>query len=92
MVRVAPERLRGRIWYFRVVSADYVERLRFQEGSPLLSGAVWAALRDTCAQPTVFVFRANDRDRRAAMTDLPLLYEDGRYAAYGPCRSIPGRG
>ena len=54
--------------------------------------AVWAALRDTCAQPTVFVFRANDRDRRAAMTDLPLLYEDGRYAAYGPCRSIPGRG
>ncbi len=72
--------------------ADYVERLRFQEGSPLLSGAVWAALRDTCAQPTVFVFRANDRDRRAAMTDLPLLYEDGRYAAYGPCRSIPGRG
>src|SRR5439155_907686 len=51
-----------------------------------------AALRDTCAQPTVFVFRANDRDRRAAMTDLPLLYEDGRYAAYGPCRSIPGRG
>jgi len=72
--------------------ADYVERLRFQDGSPLLSGAVWAALRDTCAQPTVFVFRANDRDRRAAMTDLPLLYEDGRYAAYGPCRSIPGRG
>ncbi len=72
--------------------ADYVERLRFQEGSPLLSGAVWAALRDTCGQPTVFVFRANDRDRRAAMTDLPLLYEDGRYAAYGPCRFIPGRG
>jgi len=69
--------------------ADYVERLRFQEGSPLLSGAVWAALRDTCAQPTVFVLRANDRDRRAAMTDLPLLHEDGRYAAYGPCSSPP---
>jgi len=65
--------------------ADYVERLRYQEGSPLLSGAVWATLRDTCAQPTVFVFRAGDRDRRATMTGLPLLYEDGRYAAYGPC-------
>jgi len=67
--------------------ADYVERLRFHEGSPLLSGIVWATLRDQCAQPTVFVFRANDGDRRATMTGLPLLYEDGRYAAYGPCRS-----
>ena len=66
--------------------ADYVERLRFHEGSPLLSGVVWATLRDQCAQPTVFVFRANDRDRRATMTGLPRLYEDGRYAAYGPCR------
>src|SRR5207247_10509453 len=44
-----------------------------------------ATLLDTCAQPTVFVFRAGDRDRRATMTGLPLLYEDGRYAAYGPC-------
>ena len=63
--------------------ADYVDRFRFHEGSPLLSGVVWATLRDQCAQPTVFVFRANDGDRRATMTGLPLLYEDGRYAAYG---------
>jgi len=68
--------------------ADYAEQLRFREGSPLLSPEVWALLRDACPQPTVFVFRANDRDRRATMTGLPLVYEDGRYAAYGPCRVV----
>ena len=68
--------------------ADYAEQLRFREGSPLLSPEVWAQLRDACPQPTVFVFRANDRDRRATMTRLPLVYEDGRYAAYGPCRVV----
>jgi len=69
--------------------ADYAEQLRFREGSPLLSPEVWARLRDECPQPTVFVLRADDRDRRATMSRLPLLYEDARYAAYGPCISPP---
>src|SRR2546428_14011778 len=37
---------------------------------------------------TVFVTRNGDRDTRGALAagGLPLLYADGRYAAYGPCR------
>src|SRR2546428_13894972 len=37
---------------------------------------------------SVFVTRNGDRDTRGALAagGLPLLYEDGRYAAYGPCR------
>jgi 4-amino-4-deoxy-L-arabinose transferase-like glycosyltransferase len=73
--------------------ADYIKRFRDQDGSPLLAPGAWAALRDACAEPTIFVFRADDRERRATMRRLPMLYENGRYAAYGPCRPpLPGRG
>jgi hypothetical protein len=33
----------------------------------------------------VFVTRAGDKDTRAVLASLPLLFSDGHYAAYGPC-------
>jgi hypothetical protein len=36
----------------------------------------------------VFVIRAGNRTARLALAALPLLADDGRYAAYGPCRRM----
>ncbi|OLC05636.1 MAG: hypothetical protein AUH46_01965 [Gemmatimonadetes bacterium 13_1_40CM_70_15] len=68
--------------------ADHAERLRDQPGTPLLAPLVWRTILERCPAPTVFVTRNGDRDTRGALAagGLPLLYEDGRYAAYGPCR------
>ncbi len=75
--------------------ADHAERYRDQPGTPLLAPFAWRSTLERCPEPTVFVTRAGDRDARGALAagGVPLLYEDGRYAAYGPCRrtSPPGQ-
>jgi 4-amino-4-deoxy-L-arabinose transferase-like glycosyltransferase len=71
--------------------ADYVDQYRAVPGSPLLPVDAWRDRLAGCPEPTVFVTRAGDRDVRAALSSLPLLFADGHYAAYGPCTpsSIP---
>ena len=68
--------------------ADYADRFRTVPGSPLLAADAWRDLLSRCPLPTVFITRSGDRDVRAALhRRLPLLGEDARFAAYGPCRS-----
>lgn len=70
--------------------ADYADRFRAVRGSPLLAADAWRDLLSRCPLPTIFIARAGDREVRATLHGLlPLLGEDARYAAYGPCR--PGR-
>ena len=65
--------------------ADYADTYRAVPGSPLLPADAWRARLTTCPEPTVFVTRAGDRDARAGLAKLPLLFLDSHYAAYGPC-------
>ena len=65
--------------------ADYADTYRAVPGSPLLPADAWRARLANCAEPTVFVTRAGDRDARAGLATLPLLFLDSHYAAYGPC-------
>ena len=67
--------------------ADYADTYRAVPGSPLLPADAWRARLASCAEPTVFVTRSSDRDVRAALAALPLLFDDTHYAAYGPCRT-----
>ena len=67
--------------------ADYADRFRAVPGSPLLAADAWRDLLARCPLATVFIARASDRDVRATLHGrLPLLGEDVRFAAYGPCR------
>ena len=65
--------------------ADYADHYRTVPGSPLLAADAWRERLMRCPEPTVFVTRAGDRDGRAVLSSLPLLFADGHYAAYGPC-------
>jgi 4-amino-4-deoxy-L-arabinose transferase-like glycosyltransferase len=65
--------------------ADYADQYRAVPGSPLLPADAWRDRLARCPEPTVFVTRAGDRDARAVLSSLPLLFADGHYAAYGPC-------
>jgi 4-amino-4-deoxy-L-arabinose transferase-like glycosyltransferase len=65
--------------------ADYADHFRTVPGSPLLPADAWRERLARCAEPTVFVTRAGDRDTRDELAHLPLLFADGHYAAYGPC-------
>lgn len=65
--------------------ADYADHYRTVSGSPLLPADAWRDRLARCPEPTVFVTRAGDRDARATLSSLPLLFADGHYAAYGPC-------
>jgi 4-amino-4-deoxy-L-arabinose transferase-like glycosyltransferase len=69
--------------------ADYADTYRAVPGSPLLPADAWRARLTTCGEPTVFVTRSSDRDARAALGSLPQLFDDGHYAAYGPCHAVP---
>jgi 4-amino-4-deoxy-L-arabinose transferase-like glycosyltransferase len=69
--------------------ALYHERLRTLPDSPLRPADFWKVVLDSCAAPTVFVTQAGDSSVRARLAQLPLLIDDGRYAAYGPCRPHP---
>jgi 4-amino-4-deoxy-L-arabinose transferase-like glycosyltransferase len=66
--------------------ADYVDEYRHVPGSPLLPADAWRATLARCREPTVFVVRDVDRSIRDSLSVLPLLFDDGRYVAYGPCR------
>ncbi|HEU5465429.1 MAG TPA: glycosyltransferase family 39 protein [Gemmatimonadales bacterium] len=67
--------------------AEYADQFRTVPGSPLLTADAWRDLLARCPLPTIFIARAGDRDVRATLhARLPLLAEDGRFTAYGPCR------
>lgn len=65
--------------------ADNALRYRSAPGSPLLPADGWRPVAAECRAPTVFVVDAGNRTVRAALASLPVLYEDDRYAALGPC-------
>ena len=65
----------------------YQARYRAIAGSPLRAPDEWQGVLEQCATPTVFVARADDHVVRSDLAALPLLGDDGHYAAYGPCRS-----
>jgi len=66
--------------------ADQQEAFRALPGSPLLPAEAWRDALARCATPTVFIARRGDTAGRATLgAALPLLAEDVRYAAYGPC-------
>jgi len=65
--------------------ADYADKYRQTPGSPLLSPDAWRDRLTTCTTHTVFIARPVDRDVIATLAVLPKLYDNGRYAAYGPC-------
>lgn len=69
--------------------ASYQDRLRALPDSPLRSENSWMDVLDSCPAPTVFVTRAGNASVRARLAALPLLIDDGHYAAYGPCRPRP---
>lgn len=72
--------------------ADYVDQYRTYPGTPLRPADEWRLVLAHCATPTVFIARAGDRETRAALAArLPLLAEDARFSAYGPC-AAPGGG
>jgi 4-amino-4-deoxy-L-arabinose transferase-like glycosyltransferase len=66
--------------------ARYHDRLGTLPGSPLRPADSWREVLESCPAPTVFVARTGDRTVRATLAAMPLLADDGRYAAYGPCR------
>lgn len=68
--------------------ADYADRFRTVPGSPLLPADAWKDVLARCPLPTVFITRSGDRDIRQVLHGrLPLLAEDARFVAYGPCRA-----
>jgi 4-amino-4-deoxy-L-arabinose transferase-like glycosyltransferase len=69
--------------------ALYRDRLRALPDSPLRPANSWLEVLGACPAPTVFVTQAGNWTVRAALAALPLLVDDGRYAAYGPCRPPP---
>ncbi len=61
-------------------------RWRHAPGSPLQHAQWWREELIACAQPTVFVTRADDQASRDVLqAQLALLVETRKYAAYGPC-------
>jgi 4-amino-4-deoxy-L-arabinose transferase-like glycosyltransferase len=65
--------------------ASYHDRLRTLPHSPLRPADSWTIALELCSAPTVFVARSADSAVRTRLAKLPLLVDDGRYAAYGPC-------
>jgi hypothetical protein len=51
-----------------------------------LPADAWRRVAAECRAPTVFVVEAGNRAVRASLAAEPVLYEDDRYAALGPCR------
>ena len=65
--------------------ADYVDEYRVVPGSPLLPADAWRSALAECREPTVFVTRPVDHHVRDTLAFLPVLFQDKRYVAYGPC-------
>jgi 4-amino-4-deoxy-L-arabinose transferase-like glycosyltransferase len=67
--------------------ATYHDRLRALPGSPLLPGDSWREVLARCAVPTVFVTHDTLPGPRLRLREaLPLIADNGRYSAYGPCQ------
>lgn len=67
--------------------ADQQAAFRVLPNSPLLPADAWRDVLARCVVPTVFITRRGDAPTRATLAAaLPLLAEDVRYDAYGPCR------
>ena len=64
----------------------YADRYRSLPDSPLKPADSWKSVLERCPTSTLFVTRVGNRDARAALAVLPLVADDGRYVAYGPCR------
>ncbi len=61
-------------------------RWRRAPGSPLRHAQWWQEELIACTHPTVFITRADDEAARTVLaTQLALLVETRKYAAYGPC-------
>jgi 4-amino-4-deoxy-L-arabinose transferase-like glycosyltransferase len=70
--------------------AAYHDRLRALPGSPLLPSDSWRDVLARCAVPTVFVTHDTLPGPRLRLREaLPLIADNGRYSAYGPCRPHP---
>ena len=55
-------------------------------GSPLRPADWWLTVLAECPRPTVFVVRSDDtRVRDAMRARAPLIMENRKFAAYGPC-------
>ncbi len=74
-----------------VLTSNYIAEndapFRALPGTPLRPATYWVDALARCAEPTVFVTRADGSGPRLWLAAaLPLLAANGRYAAYGPCR------
>jgi 4-amino-4-deoxy-L-arabinose transferase-like glycosyltransferase len=65
--------------------AAYEDRLRVLPGSRLQPGDAWRPMLEECPVATVFVVRSDASAIRTDLARLPLILDDGRNAAYGPC-------
>ena len=65
--------------------AAYEDRLRVMPGSRLQPADAWRPILAECPVSTVFVVRSDASAIRADLSGLPLILDDGRNAAYGPC-------
>ncbi len=67
--------------------ADQQAAFRALPNSPLRPADSWRDVLAHCAVATVFITRRGDAAARGTLAAaLPLLAEDVRYIAYGPCR------
>jgi len=70
--------------------AAFQDRYRSMPSSPLHAPEFWRTAAAQCAAPTVFVVGSGNAAVRKDLAALPLLIDDGRYAAYGPCGPVRG--
>lgn len=71
--------------------ADYVDKYRAYPGTPFRPADEWRLALARCATPTVFIVRSGDAATRTVLAArLPLLAEDVRFSAYGPCAAPAG--
>ena len=74
-------------------AAEYSTELRQRPDSPLRPAEWWRVALHRCSEPTVFVAKGRRVAQRAELAAaLPLIADNGRYAAYGPCRPVPELG
>ncbi|HLE85459.1 MAG TPA: glycosyltransferase family 39 protein [Thermoanaerobaculia bacterium] len=70
----------------------HYERLADPDSPFLCPPECWQESLRTCAQPTIFLLKPRRETERAtlAAAGLPLLFEDRRLVAMGPCHAPPG--
>ena len=70
----------------------HYERLADPDSPFLCPPECWQESLRACAQPTIFLLKPRRETERAtlAAAGLPLLFEDRRLVAMGPCHAPPG--